>query len=71
MGRQFQFGKSNSGRTACIGHRPAPQDRERLLWRTSTFEQRLAYGGCTLRPVIGAANFANLVRPDLADSRRS
>jgi hypothetical protein len=45
MGRQFQFGRSNCGRTACIGCRPAPQDRERLLWRMGPFERPSAYGG--------------------------
>ena len=53
--RQFQFAKSNCGRTAGIGCGLGPETREWLLWRSSTFERRLADGGCTLEPVVGVA----------------
>jgi len=56
-GWQFQFAWSNCGRTSCIGCQPAPQDRERLLWRMGPFERLSAYGGCTLKPVICMAIF--------------
>lgn len=58
-GRHFQFGKLNFGRTACDGYRtaPQPQDRKRLLWRTSTVGRRLICGGCTLEAVLGGGTF--------------
>jgi len=60
-GRQFQFAWSNCGRTPCVRCRPAPQDSVRLLWREGTFERRSAYGGCTLKPVVGVAIFWPMV----------
>jgi hypothetical protein len=30
-------------------------DREQLLWRIDPVERPTAYGGCTLKPVIGPA----------------
>jgi hypothetical protein len=53
MDRQRQFGRSNCGRTACVGCRAAPKDRERSLWRMSNFERPSTYGGCALKPVTG------------------